>query len=128
MHATTEVVCLEARREQRQERLLTALRGFEERVVEGESIAYERIEADLPELAKLRACHEGIRNALRDIGSGLGLLITDGVQIPTELMVAQEEIAGVGATLRELLSGDLVENRDHRAIVVVLRGGGEEGA
>ena len=122
MRATTEPVALDAYREEHREKVHKHLRLVEERAMEGTSIAYERITADRPELARLKSCHLGAVQALQQFGEGLGRLITSDVVVPTELYVAQSEIAGVARCLRELLMEDVAENRDHRAIVTVLRG------
>jgi len=130
MHANSEPVALERYRERRREQVHKHLRLVEERAMEGTAIAYERTKADRPELELLRACHTGARQATLDIGVAAGVLIKAGVQIPVELMTAQSEIAGVARTLLGLLAEDLVENRDHRAIIRTLRGDfdGEDGA
>lgn len=121
MH-TQEVVCLEAYREQRRVGLHKSIRLLEERAMEGTAIAYERCESDRPELATLKACHLGIRESLKDIGSGIAELIKAGVQVPTEMLVAQSEVAEIGAQLLRLIEMDIAENRDHRAIIQTLRG------
>lgn len=121
MH-TEEMVCLEAYRERRRAGLNRSVRVLEERVMEGTSIAYERCESDRPELATLKACHLGIRESLKDIGSSIAELIKAGVQVPTEMLVAQSEVAEIGARLLRLIEMDIAENRDHRAIIQTLRG------
>lgn len=122
MHETG-MVCLEEYRAQHRAGMLTEVRRREERAMEAMAIGYERIRADLPEMAALRACHEGVKSALADIGVVHGALIQLGVAAPVELFTAQSDLAAVGACLGELLSGDLVENRDHRRVVSVLRDG-----
>lgn len=122
MRATTEPVVLDAYREEHREQVHKRLRLVEERAMEGTSIAYERIAADRPELQKLISCALGARQSLEQFGEGLGRLVTAGVPVPTELFVAQSELAGVANCLRELIQRDLEENRDHRGIVRVLRG------
>lgn len=122
MHASTEPVAIADHREQRQPGAKRHLRLLEERVVEGTSIAYDRIAADRPELVTLRACHQGIVQGLADLGEAHKRLILSDVPIPTELFVAQSEFAGVGAALMRLLAADIAENRGHRAIITTLRG------
>lgn len=130
MHAISEPVELERYRERRREQVHKHLRLVEERAMEGAAIAYERTKADRPELELLRACHAGARRATFDIGVAHGVLIKAGVVVPVEMMTAQSEMAGVANALRQLLEGDLEENRDHRAIIRTLRGDfdGEDGA
>ena len=99
MHANSEPVALERYRERRREQVHKHLRLVEERVVEGTSIAYERTEADRPELERLKACHAGARQAVKDLAVGMGPLIKAGMPIPVELMTAQSELASVAKML-----------------------------
>lgn len=130
MRANSEPLVLERYRESRREQVHKHLRLVEERSMEGTAIAYERTAADRPELELLRACQAGARRATFDAGVAHGVLIKAGVEVPIELMTAQSEMAGVANALLRLLEGDLVENRDHRAIIRTLRGDfdGEDGA
>lgn len=121
MH-TEEMACTERYRAGRRAGLLTVVRRQEERAMEGMSIAHERVVADVPELALLRAAHQGARLALVHFGAFFADRVRSGEELPLSLMLAQSEVAGVAQALGRLLHADVEENRDHRGIVTALRG------
>lgn len=101
---------------------------YQDRIVEGVVLAFERVEDDPPELAQLRACAAGMAAGLRSMGFAIAELMQRDVLLPPQLLVAQSEFAGVSGALGALLMHDLVENHGHRSIVRALRGDLPEGA
>lgn len=113
---------------ERRGRPVLAINHYQDRIVEGVSLAFDRIASDPPELATLKACAAGLEAGLRSMGFAIAELIQRDVLLPTQLMVAQSEFAGVKGAVNALLLRDLVENNGHRSIVRALRGDLPEGA
>ena len=70
----------------------------------------------------LRSAHAGVIEGLRDLDAGLAVLAMADAGVPTALLVAQSQLAGVRSALAELLAREYLDDPATRALIGALRG------
>ena len=73
-------------------------------------------------VAILRSAHAGVVEGLRDLDDGLAVLARADAGLPTTLLVAQSQLAGVRRALAELLAREYLDDQATSALIGALRG------